>query len=294
MIYTLYLVNDNNEITETISLDVINNFGEDYSSSVAQNVVENGYAISDSVSLNNPKFSIGGVITDSKFRVKEQLVIFDGNTFVKAGTNRDNAQQIDDDAGAEIVRDRLFKLWENKEIFGILESKDINNIKGSQVRNIFPCILTNLSFSKGDTANAFYPTMSIEKIRYAVVTVSKVSNPIPELTSKYQDHVNAQSKTESGSGSATEDDKAILKDAQAQARAIIGDTGSETPKSPVERKYSLRVVVTTAKANAAEEAVKLGLTGKEADAYKRKRAVEIFDSIKADMGHPNAKFTDSK
>ena len=162
MIYTLYLVDDNNNITETISLDVINSFGEDYSSSVAQNAVENGYVISDSISISNPKFSIGGVITDSKFRVKGHLVVFDGNTFVKSqGDTRDQIQQISDDDYADKVKDRLIKLWENKEVFGILESKDISNVKGSQVRNIFPCVLSSLSFNKSDSASAIYPNMSI-------------------------------------------------------------------------------------------------------------------------------------
>ena len=120
MIYTLYLVDDNSNITETISLDVINSFGEDYSSNIAQNTVENGYVISDSISINNPKFSIGGVITDSKFRVKGQLVVFNGNTFVKSqGDNRDQFQTISDDDYAEKVKARLIKLWKNKEIFGI-------------------------------------------------------------------------------------------------------------------------------------------------------------------------------
>ena len=75
MIYTLYLVDDNNNVTETISLDVISSFGEDYSSNIAQNSVENGYVISDSISLSNPKFNISGVITDTKFRVRDQLIV---------------------------------------------------------------------------------------------------------------------------------------------------------------------------------------------------------------------------
>ena len=118
MIYTLYLVDDNNNITETISLDVINSFGEDYSSSIAQNAVENGYVISDSISINNPKFSVSGVITDSKFRVKGHLVVFNGNTFEKSqGDGREQFQQISDDDYADKVKDRLIKLWENKEVF---------------------------------------------------------------------------------------------------------------------------------------------------------------------------------
>ena len=264
MIYTLYLVDDNNNITETISLDVVNSFGEDYSSSIAQNAVENGYVISDSVSINNPKFSISGVITDSKFRVKGHLVVFNGNTFEKSqGDNREQFQQISDDDYADKVKDRLIKLWENKEVFGILESKDINNVKGSQVRNIFPCALSSLSFDKSSADAALYPTMSIEKIRYAVVTVSTVKNPVPELIPKYQESLEAQSSTSSGAAKTVSSD---LKTADAEAKSILkGLNGDPTPSNTTAaRKDSLINLNKTAQASGQAEFNNLGAEGRKA------------------------------
>ena len=249
MIYTLYLVDDNSNITETISLDVINSFGEDYSSNIAQNTVENGYVISDSISINNPKFSIGGVITDSKFRVKGQLVVFNGNTFVKSqGDNRDQFQTISDDDYAEKVKARLIKLWENKEIFGILESTDINNLQGSKVRNIFPCVLSSLGFSKSDAAAAIYPTMSIERIRYSVVTVSTVTDPTPELIPKYKESVEAQSKTNSSAAKSSV--SSDIKDADVQAKGVLkGISGGEATTKAV-KKDSIINLNKTAQADA--------------------------------------------
>ena len=264
MIYTLYLVDDNNNITETISLDVINSFGEDYSSSIAQNAVENGYVISDSISINNPKFSISGVITDSKFRVKGHLVVFNGNTFEKSqGDNREQFQQISDDDYADKVKDRLIKLWENKEVFGILESKDINNVKGSQVRNIFPCALSSLSFDKSSADAALYPTMSIEKIRYAVVTVSTVKNPVPELVPKYQESLETQSSTSSGAAKTVSSD---LKTADAEAKSILkGLNDDPTPtNTTVARKDSLINLNRTAQASGQAEFNNLGAEGRKA------------------------------
>ena len=251
MIYTLYLVDDNSNITETISLDVINSFGEDYSSNIAQNTVENGYVISDSISINNPKFSIGGVITDSKFRVKGQLVVFNGNTFVKSqGDNRDQFQTISDDDYAEKVKARLIKLWENKEIFGILEATDINNVKGSKVRDIFPCVLSSLGFSKSDAASAIYPTMSIERIRYATVTIGKVTNPVAELSRKYEADRLEQSKTTSvGTGVKSEDKTS---DHKADAKALLGNLAGEAPKKASELKLSTESLIKQAYANAIE------------------------------------------
>ena len=245
MIYTLYLVDDNSNITETISLDVINSFGENYSSSIAQNAVENGYVISDSISINNPKFAISGVITDSKFRVKGHLVVFNGNTFEKSqGDNREQFQQISDDDYADKVKDRLIKLWENKEVFGILESKDINNVKGSQVRNIFPCALSSLSFDKSSADAALYPTMSIEKIRYAVVTVSTVKNPVPELVAKYEEQqkVGNANTTSVANGVKTPDEK--TPDYAAEAKKSLGnlngstETGDAVAKTKLNAEYA--------------------------------------------------------
>ena len=264
MIYTLYLVDDNNNITETISLDVINSFGEDYSSNIAQNTVENGYVISDSISINNPKFSISGVITDSKFRVKGHLVVFNGNTFEKSqGDNREQFQQISDDDYADKVKDRLIKLWENKEVFGILESKDINNVKGSQVRNIFPCALSSLSFDKSSADAALYPTMSIEKIRYAVVTTSTVKNPVPELIPKYQESLETQSSTSSGAAKTVSSD---LKTADAEAKSVLkGLNDDPTPtNTTAARKDSLINLNRTAQASGQAEFNNLGAEGRKA------------------------------
>ena len=264
MIYTLYLVDDNNNITETISLDVVNSFGEDYSSSIAQNAVENGYVISDSISINNPKFSISGVITDSKFRVKGHLVVFNGNTFEKSqGDNREQFQQISDDDYADKVKDRLIKLWENKEVFGILESKDINNVKGSQVRNIFPCALSNLSFDKSSADAALYPTMSIEKIRYAVVTTSTVKNPVPELIPKYQESLETQSSTSSSAAKTVSSD---LKTADAEAKSVLkGLNDDPTPtNTTAARKDSLINLNRTAQASGQAEFNNLGAEGRKA------------------------------
>ena len=298
MIYTLYLVDDNNNITETISLDVINSFGEDYSSSIAQNTVESGYVISDSISINNPKFSIGGVITDSKFRVKGHLVVFNGNSFVKSqGDNREQFQQISDDDYAEKVKARLIKLWENKEIFGILESTEINNIKGTKVRNIFPCVLSSLSFNKSDSASAIYPSMSIEKIRYSVVTVSTVKDPIPELVPLYKSSVEAQSNQNSSVAKTKSDD--ALGDPAAEAKKLLGNaSGQETTKKE-DRKASLVNLNVTAQGQAQSWFNGLGADGRKAEIakYGSERAAKAvqgkiyFDALLTGHGYTKGSAT---
>ena len=295
MIYTLYLVDNNSSITETISLDVINSFGEDYSSNIAQNTVENGYVISDSISISNPKFSVSGVITDSKFRVSGHLVVFNGNTFEKSqGDNREQFQQISDDDYADKVKDRLIKLWENKEIFGILESKDINNIKGSQVRNIFPCVLSSLSFNKSDAASAIYPTLSVERIRYAVVTVGTVKDPTPELIPKYKESIEAQSKTSAGTATVASE----LANADAQAKAALKGISGDDPETNPVRRNNLVNLNRTAQASGQAEFNNLGVEGRrtaiqqygsEANAVKA-YSEKIFKALAEGEGYKGATF----
>ena len=302
MIYTIYLVDDNSNITETISLDVINSFGEDYSSSIAQNAVENGYVISDSISINNPKFSISGVITDSKFRVKGHLVVFNGNTFEKSqGDNREQFQQISDDDYADKVKDRLIKLWENKEVFGILESKDINNVKGSQVRNIFPCALSSLSFDKSSADAALYPTMSIEKIRYAVVTVSTVKNPVPELVAQYEEQqkvgnantisVSGNVKADGAKGGSAEE---IIAKAQKDGKSVlegINDNSGEVAKTNAHKGYTYQTVLNSSysEANIAYRNLEKPPTeGRKA--WIDKEASRIFETKRDLLSDKNAVF----
>lgn len=295
MIYTLYLVDNNSSITETISLDVINSFGEDYSSNIAQNTVENGYVISDSISISNPKFSVSGVITDSKFRVSGHLVVFNGNTFEKSqGDNREQFQQISDDDYADKVKDRLIKLWENKEIFGILESKDINNIKGSQVRNIFPCVLSSLSFNKSDAASAIYPTLSVERIRYAVVTVGTVKDPTPELIPKYKESIEAQSKTSTGTATVASE----LANADAQAKAALKGISGDDPETNPVRRNNLVNLNKTAQASGQAEFNNLGVEGRRAAIQQygseanavRAYSEKIFKSLAEGEGYKGATF----
>ena len=154
------------------------------------------------------------------------------------------------------------RVWENKEIFGILESVDINNIEGSKVRNIFPCLLSSLSFNKSDAASAIYPSMSIERIRYSVVTVSTVKDPVPELIPKYKESVESQSKTSTGAAKTTASND--LKDADEEAKKLLGNISGQEPVKKTAQKDSLLNLNVTAQASAQGEFNNLGVEGRKA------------------------------
>ena len=103
---------------------------------------------------------------------------------------------------------------------------------GSKVRDIFPCVLSSLGFSKSDAASAIYPTMSIERIRYATVTIGKVTNPVAELSRKYEaDRLKQSTTTNVGTGVKSEDKAS---DHNADAKALLGNLAGEAPKKAAE------------------------------------------------------------
>lgn len=183
MIYTIATFDDSGQVDETIELDVVASFDEEYGSSAPQSPVESGYNIYDNISHSNAKFSMTGVITDSLFRRKEGLVQYVNGRFVNM-YSADSGEVLDkkSDDILQNMKHRLLQLRDGKEVFGIFESyRGKDEFFTSQVNLIYPCILTNISFSNKNGGNAIYPSMSFERIRVATVSFEEVQNPTPKL-----------------------------------------------------------------------------------------------------------------
>lgn len=208
MIYTLYIKSDEDVIIDTITFDSVTSFNETYSSNVPQSVVESGYNVSDTVNLSNPTFTLNGVITDSKFRVDGHLVVFAGNSFEKVEST--SLKTINQDEAAKAIREKLIAIWEQSVPIGLMESEDVNNPVGSEVRDIFPCFITNLSFPKNDSSEAFFPTITFERVRYTSVKIANVDNAAPELIPLAKQEKVGTADTSSGSAAVKTNDLKVL------------------------------------------------------------------------------------
>lgn len=192
MIYTIVLFNDEGQVQETIAFDAVTGFDEGYSSTIPQSPVEAGYALSDHIIKSNDKFSLSGVITDSMFRRRGALIQYVNGEFVRM---YEDVDPLPTENPVIAMKARLKALRDNREIFGIFQSlRGANETVTSQVELIYPCALTDISFSNKDGANSISPSMSFEKIRVATVEFKVVENPSPELI-PYVKHGNAGNQT---------------------------------------------------------------------------------------------------
>lgn len=194
MIYKLVLFDDKEQVQETIKFSVVNGFDESYSSSVPQSAVESGFSLADNVVKSNDKFSLSTVVTDSHFRRRGAMLQYSNGRFIRAYESED---PLPEGRPSLTAKARIKTLRENGEIFGILASLDDSD--KSQIELIYPCVLTDLSFSNKDGASAVYPVMSIERVRVAVTEFKVIENPTPELIPHIK-HDNAGNKS-GGSGS---------------------------------------------------------------------------------------------
>ena len=215
MIYTIVLFNDEGAVDETIVFDSVSGFADTYSSSIPQAPVENGFSLSDHIIKGNDKFSLSGVVTDSMFRKKGALIQYVNGRFVRMYEDTD---PLPTENPIITMKARLKKLRDDREIFGVFESlRGANEVETSQVNLIYPCALTDISFSNKDGANAIYPNMSFERIRVSTVDFKVVADPTPELIPHIK-HNNGGNQT-GDSGAVKIADVSDTPDLKAQADA---------------------------------------------------------------------------
>lgn len=214
MIYTIVLFNDEGAVDETIVFDSVSGFDETYSSSIPQAPVENGFSLSDHIIKGNDKFSLSGVITDSLFRRKGALIQYVNGRFVRM---YEDVDPLPTENPIITMKARIKKLRDDREIFGVFESlRGFNETETSQVNLIYPCALTDVSFSNKDGGNAIYPNMSFERIRVSTVDFKVVENPSPELIPHIKHNNGGNQTGDSGAVKIADADSPDLK-AQADA-----------------------------------------------------------------------------
>lgn len=253
MIYTIALFSEDGKVEETITFDSVMGFDESYPSTLTQHAVESGFMISDHIIKGNDKFSLSGVITDSLFRRKGALIQYVNGKFVRMYEDTD---PLPTENPIIAMKKRIKKLRDDREVFGVFESlRGSNEFETSQVNLIYPCALSDLSFSNKDGASAIYPNLSFEHIRVASVKFEVVKNPSPELIPHIK-HGNSGDQTGATGSTVLETEKATVPEALQTKSAV-----------PAELKKSL----TTSDKMVAQNKIK------EAELRKRLAVVKVLD-----------------
>lgn len=178
MMYTLASFKDN-KVTALITFDAITSLEEKWSANVTTQVVEKGFNISDSVTVEPPTFSIKGIVTSySIFDMRGEITWVNGS-FVPRDYKTEERHITS--------RDKLIDLISSGGVVTILESKevyiddDINTAYTqtavSKVREIEDCVITSLTLNQPDSASGAID-ISLELQRVMLATVdSKALEP---------------------------------------------------------------------------------------------------------------------
>ncbi|QFP93510.1 hypothetical protein [Edwardsiella phage vB_EtaM_ET-ABTNL-9] len=205
MMYTLVSFKDN-KVAALITFDAVTSLEEKWSATVTTQVVEKGFNISDSVTVEPPTYSIKGIVTSySIFDMRGEITWING-----AFAPRDYKSEDRHIAS----RDQLISLISTGKVVTILESTDVfidtdidvayRQTAVSKIREIEDCVITSLSLTQPDSASgAIDISLELQKVVLATVETKELApdEVQPTLVPYYAPD------TQSGSGGKTKASK---------------------------------------------------------------------------------------
>lgn len=177
MMYTLASFKDN-KVSALITFDAITSLEEKWSANVTTQVVEKGFNISDSVTVEPPTYSIKGIVTSySIFDMRGEITWVNG-----AFAPRDYKSE----ERHITSRDQLISLISTGKVVTILESSSVfidsdNDVAYQQtavskIREIDDCVITSLTLSQPDSASgAIDISLELQKVILANVEVKELA-----------------------------------------------------------------------------------------------------------------------
>ena len=203
MIYTIVLFDNQNQATDTISIDCITDFSESYSQTATSHPVETGTPLTDNLTKSNDKFTISGVVSDFSVRDKSKKIKLtpDGDVILDSEDIRKNLIEFPEDDTVKTnktydIKKQIISLIEVGAVVGIVISEKfipenegyITTNKGvasaSSIEILYPCICTSIDFSDSSGEyGVIRPKLQFEKIRIATTRTEKVDN-VPAVLAK--------------------------------------------------------------------------------------------------------------
>ena len=203
MIYTIVLFDNQNQATDTISIDCITDFSESYSQTATSHPVETGTPLTDNLTKSNDKFTISGVVSDFSVRDKSKKIKLtpDGDVILDNEDIRKNLIEFPEDDTVKTnktydIKKQIISLIGVGAVVGIVISEKFipenegyittNNgvASASSIEILYPCICTSIDFSDSSGEyGVIKPKLQFEKIRIASTRTEKVDN-VPAVLTK--------------------------------------------------------------------------------------------------------------
>lgn len=241
MMYTLASFKDN-KVSALITFDAITSLEEKWSANVTTQVVEKGFNISDSVTVEPPTYSIKGIVTSySIFDMRGEITWVNG-AFVPRDYKSEERHITS--------RDQLISLISTGKVVTILESSSVfidsdNDVAYQQtavskIREIDDCVITSLTLSQPDSASgAIDISLELQKVILANVEVKELTPDevqptlIPYYSPATQSGGGGEGKTKSSS-----EDEVSVADATIEDSVNVSDEAKkEVPDSPQKLAY---------------------------------------------------------
>jgi hypothetical protein len=196
MLYTIV-----DKLNQTISFDCVLNADESYSSTVVEHAVETGSPITDHVYLQNPKFSLTGVVSDFNFfnpvkGVYGATAFFDSQGVLVANTSPQPMQ--------ENIKEALKQLHLKREFCSLI----VGSKPDEKLHTHSNLIINSLSFPDSpENGDALFVTISFVQIRTTSIETKAVKK-VPEAlviisAEKKSDGSKAPITKEGAAGAAT-------------------------------------------------------------------------------------------
>jgi|GEM_PF-6034464 len=181
---------------EVIYFDAITNLTETYSGSVTKHPLSNGSLITDHTIIENPRFTVSGVLSDADFNlsrptftdasistnkqyINDTQVVYPVQITEKSTVNKLLPEVIaqftkdkipdayvtpqDKAKSAKAVKQNLIDMWREREKFTFFEYSD------SPLPNIYSnCVFTNIGFKEdATTGDGIFPELVFEQVTFA-------------------------------------------------------------------------------------------------------------------------------
>lgn len=205
------------EMGDLIWIDAVIQYNRTFQSSVTKHPIETGAFITDHTIIENPVFTVSGVITDADFNL-QRPVISESDKEAKGWKSKqfennfpiaDSAVEISADKNvfkrflpesvsqffpeqpasvsvnvetrpktAEVLELDLIQIRDNREYVDVVEFAG----DGNRIKKVWTnCVMTGLSFEENpDSGDALWPTMTFEQVTFSVSMAVRIPQQVVE------------------------------------------------------------------------------------------------------------------
>lgn len=228
MMYTLVNL-EGEEVSSLVTFDAVTSVDEKWTATVTTQVVESGFNISDSVTIEPPTFTLSGIISSYSIFNKDGEISWNGSSFLP--------KEVQDEERHIAVKRELTRLLKQGSLLTLLETDVVSTdddmttaykeSKSGWFNEEGDCIITSLSFSHPESGTgAYIVNLELQKVFVALVHTQELKDDevVASLTPYYTP------KTSSGSSGSSKTSKTEAGDATSIDEVINASEDLEDDK----------------------------------------------------------------